>query len=110
MPIVAYGAACNLAAILANGGFMPASAAALASLGKLAPTTYSNSSIVRAPELAPFTDQFALPHWLPFANVFSFGDMVIGIGVAFVIVAAMKRTPSGPGGADDQPDRSSAAS
>ncbi len=98
MPIVAYGAACNLAAILANGGFMPASAAALASLGKLAPTTYSNSSIVRAPELAPFTDQFALPHWLPFANVFSFGDMVIGIGVAFVIVAAMVRPSTDPNG------------
>jgi len=96
MPIVAYGAICNLAAILANGGFMPASPAALASLGKLAPTAYSNSSVVAAPELSTFTDQFALPHWLPFANVFSFGDLVIGIGVAFVIAAAMVRPRTDP--------------
>ena len=98
MPIVAYGAACNLAAILANGGFMPASPSALASLGKLEPTAYSNSSVVAVPELAPFTDQFALPHWLPFANVFSFGDVVIGIGVVFVIVAAMVRPRTDPNG------------
>jgi hypothetical protein len=98
MPIVAYGAICNLAAILANGGFMPASPEALASLGKLAPTVYSNSSVVAAPELAMFTDQFVLPHWLPFANVFSFGDVVIGIGVAFVIVAAMVRPRTDPNG------------
>jgi hypothetical protein len=96
MPIVAYGALCNLAAILANGGFMPASASALASLGKLAPSVYSNSSVVAAPELAAFTDQFALPRWLPFANVFSFGDMVIAIGVVFVIVAAMVRPSTDP--------------
>jgi hypothetical protein len=98
MPIVAYGALCNLVAIIANGGFMPASPSALASLGKFVPTAYSNSSVVAAPEFAAFTDQFALPHWLPFANVFSFGDVVIGIGVAFVIVAAMVRPSTDPNG------------
>ena len=99
MPIVAYGAACNLAAILANGGFMPASPSALASLGKLEPTAYSNSfgSSPSARLPAPLTDQFALPHWLPFANVY-FGDMVIGIGVVFVIVAAMVRPRTDPNG------------
>ena len=49
MPLVALGAACNLAAILANGGFMPAAPGALAALGKIAPTVYSNSSVVAQP-------------------------------------------------------------
>ena len=39
LPIVAVGAACNLAAIVANGGFMPASPAALVALGKVPATT-----------------------------------------------------------------------
>ncbi len=43
MTIVALGAASNLAAIIANGGFMPASQAAMDALGKTDPTTYSNS-------------------------------------------------------------------
>ena len=50
MPLVAAGAVCNLAAILANGGYMPARrVAALAALGKAAPTLYSNSSVVPGP-------------------------------------------------------------
>jgi hypothetical protein len=91
MPIVAIGAASNLIAILANGGFMPASAAALSSAGRSAAGGYSNSAIVVDPVLAPLTDVFALPAWLPFSNVFSIGDVLIGIGIAVAIVAAMRR-------------------
>ena len=75
------GASCNLAAILANGGYMPASVAALGGLGKDRPDDYSNSSIVAHPALGPLTDIFAMPHWLPFANVFSIGDVLIAVGV-----------------------------
>jgi hypothetical protein len=98
MSIVALGAASNLAAIVANGGFMPASPAAMAALGKADPTAYSNSDIVANPALAPLTDVFAMPGWLPFANVFSVGDVVIGIGLLVVIVAAMRSstTPEAP--------------
>ena len=91
MPIVAYGAGSNLVAIMANGGYMPADPEALLALGKIAPTIYSNSSVVANPNLAALTDIFALPPWLPFANVFSVGDVIIGVGVAFVIAAAMRR-------------------
>jgi hypothetical protein len=92
MAVVALGALCNLAAILANGGYMPASPEAMAALHKLAATNYySNSALLAAPQLVPLTDIFALPAWLPFANVFSIGDLIIGIGVALVIVAAMVR-------------------
>jgi len=91
MPLVALGAACNLAAIVANGGFMPASPAAMAALGKAAPTIYSNSAVVAQPALAPLTDIFALPTWLPFHNIFSLGDAILAVGVAMVIAIAMRR-------------------
>jgi hypothetical protein len=91
LPLVALGAASNLAAIVANGGFMPASPAAMAALGKDVPTIYSNSAVVAQPALAPLTDVFALPTWLPFNNIFSIGDVILGVGVATVIVVAMRR-------------------
>jgi hypothetical protein len=111
MPVVAVGAASNLAAIAANRGFMPASADAMAALGKAAPTIYSNSAVLDHPSLAPLTDVFALPVWLPFHNIFSIGDVILGAGVAMVIVIAMRREtnaarmagpspePMAPGGA-----------
>jgi hypothetical protein len=74
-----------------NGGYMPADAGAMAALGKTAPTTYSNSAILAEPALKPLTDIFALPTWVPFANVFSVGDVLISVGVVVVIVAAMRR-------------------
>ena len=60
---------------------MPADPAALTALGAAHPTAYSNSTIVPDPVLAPLTDIFALPTWVPFSNVFSIGDVLIGVGV-----------------------------
>ena len=95
LPIVAAGAALNLLAIVANGGVMPTTAAAMTAAG-LDPTEgFSNSAIVAAPALAPLTDILALPAWLPLANVFSIGDLLIGIGVAVAIAAAMRRPVPG---------------
>jgi hypothetical protein len=91
MPVVLAGAVSNLAAIVANGGYMPAGRAALEATSKVAPTIYSNSSVVPDPALWFLTDIFALPAWLPFANIFSAGDVLIGIGIAAVIVVAMRR-------------------
>jgi len=102
MKVVALGAASNLAAIVANGGYMPASRGALEALGKTDPTTYSNSATLQHPALEPLTDIFALPAWLPFANIFSVGDVLIALGVVVVIVAAMRRgdmpAPAAPEG------------
>jgi hypothetical protein len=91
MPVVALGAISNLAAIVANGGYMPTDPALLAEHGSTIPTTYSNSAIVPQPALRPLTDIYVLPDWLPFANVFSVGDALIALGVCLVIVAAMRR-------------------
>jgi hypothetical protein len=95
MALVAAGAVSNLAAIVANGGYMPAARSALAALGKTDPTTYSNSAAVANPALEPLTDIFAMPTWLPFANVFSVGDILITAGVAATIVLAMRGTADG---------------
>jgi len=90
MALVAVGAGSNLAAIVANGGFMPASQAAFEALGSGLNAGYTNSTIVADPALEPLTDVYSLPMWLPFANVFSIGDVFIAIGVVIVIVSAMR--------------------
>jgi hypothetical protein len=104
MPVVVVGAVSNFVAIVANGGFMPADPGALQALGKVPSTVYSNSAVISGAQLAPLTDMFALPPWLPFANLFSIGDLLIGVGVGIVIVAAMRRQPS-PVGRTDRPAR-----
>ncbi|HSL76199.1 MAG TPA: DUF5317 family protein [Candidatus Limnocylindrales bacterium] len=91
MALVGLGAISNLAAIVANGGYMPADPRAMAALGMAEPTTYSNSSVVPDPALWPLTDIFAMPAWLPWSNVFSVGDVIIVVGVALVIVSALRR-------------------
>ena len=90
MAVVALGAGSNLAAIVANGGYMPASPSAAAEFGRGVQTAYSNSRIVDAPALELLTDVIALPRWLPFANIVSVGDILIGLGIIIVIVAAMR--------------------
>jgi hypothetical protein len=95
-PVVFAGGLSNFLAIVANGGYMPASATAMAAFGKESPETYSNSVVLAAPALEPLTDIFAMPRWLPFANVFSIGDVLIGIGVAWAIVAIMGARAAGP--------------
>ena len=89
LKLVAIGAIANLVAIAANGGYMPADPGALALAG-LDPTSgYSNSVVTNRPALAPLTDIFALPAGVPFANVFSVGDVLIGLGIVVAIAAGM---------------------
>jgi hypothetical protein len=91
VPIILVGAACNMAAIVANGGFMPAGGAALEAINRTLGDEYSNSALLPHPALEPLTDIFAMPAWVPFANIFSVGDVFIGIGVVVVVAAAMRR-------------------
>jgi hypothetical protein len=95
LALVAVGAVSNLAAILANDGSMPASPGALAALGKSIGSEYSNSVLGTDPALAPLTDVFAMPRWMPMANVFSIGDVLIGLGIAIAIALAMRGGASG---------------
>jgi hypothetical protein len=93
-PIIALGAALNLVAILANGGEMPASPGALAALGGVsvgAGQAFTNSLVgaVSTP-FALLGDVFVLPRPIPFANVFSIGDAVIGLGAVSFLVQLMR--------------------
>lgn len=94
--LVALGSAANLAAILANGGFMPADPGALALAGETIGEGYSNSVVLADPALRPLTDLYALPAGLPFASVFSVGDVLIAVGISLAIARAMRR-PTSPG-------------
>jgi hypothetical protein len=85
------GAAANLLVILANGGRMPASEAAYAQLGWSAYGAYTNTAFVPDARLGFLGDVIPLPAWLPFTNVVSIGDLLIGAGIAATIALAMRR-------------------
>lgn len=91
LSLLLVGGALNLLAIVANGGYMPASWAALATAGIVPEPGYSNSVASDAAVLGPLTDLFAVPSWVPMANVFSVGDILIGVGVAIAVLATMHR-------------------
>jgi hypothetical protein len=96
MALAAIGSLSNLVAIGANGGRMPADAGALELAGFTGPGDHTNSVVLADPAFRPLTDLYALPAWVPLANVFSIGDVLIGLGVAVAIVAAMRRRPPAP--------------
>ena len=60
---------------------MPADPEALASVGLGGPG-YTNSIVLTDPALPFLTDIFAMPTWMPAANIFSIGDVLLGVGVA----------------------------
>jgi hypothetical protein len=93
LALVAVGAALNLAAILANGGYMPTTPAAMRAAGLGPADGYSNSVESAQPHLAPLTDVFAIPDAVPFANVFSIGDVCIGLGIGWLAYSTMRRRP-----------------
>lgn len=89
MALAAVGAASNLSAIIANGGYMPADPAAVAAVGLGGPG-YTNSIVLTDPVLPFLTDIFAMPTSLPGANIFSVGDVLLGVGIAITIALAMR--------------------
>ena len=93
--VVGAGLACNLAAIVANGGLMPVTQAALDGAG-LDYDVHNNSISLVEPHLASLVDRWAAPAWLPFANVYSVGDVLIGVGIVLAVVVAMRPTTSRP--------------
>ena len=84
IPLAALGAALNLLAITANGGVMPASAAALERAGLAVDDPgFQNSAAVAHPRLAFLGDVFAVPASWPLSNVFSVGDVLIAVGLTW---------------------------
>jgi hypothetical protein len=84
IPLAALGAALNLLAITANGGVMPASPAALERAGMAVDDPgFQSSSAAADPRLAFLGDVFAVPAAWPLSNVFSVGDVLIVVGLAW---------------------------
>jgi Family of unknown function (DUF5317)/Major Facilitator Superfamily len=87
VPVYA-GLALNALAILLNGGRMPVSAEAARAAGVDDFRSVSES----ASRLHFLGDVFAIPKELPLANVFSVGDVLIGLGaISFIVVVALGR-------------------
>jgi Family of unknown function (DUF5317) len=82
--IIALGAASNGITIALNGGTLPASRSALETAGiHLKPGEFLNSGVLPHPHLGFLGDVFAIPEGFPLANVFSIGDVLIVVGVAW---------------------------
>ncbi|MEW6524503.1 MAG: DUF5317 domain-containing protein [Bacillota bacterium] len=99
-PGVAYlaaGTLANATVIAANGGAMPVSERALQGAGlhhvlAALQDGPAQNSVLLGPtsRLAVLGDVFWLPVWLPVANVFSAGDVLIAAGVFVLCHRAMK--------------------
>jgi hypothetical protein len=85
--LIAAGVVANVAAVVANGGHMPVLPEAMHAAGRAYGVHY-NSAAIASPHLAWLVDRWAAPRWLPGANVFSVGDILIALGgVVFPIAA-----------------------
>jgi len=98
--IVAIGGTCNLLAITANGGIMPATSSALKASGwRPTPGHFANSAALPHPRLVFLGDVFSTPPWFPVHSVFSIGDILIVLGVAVFLHTTCRGTgearPSG---------------
>ncbi len=81
---VLLGLVANAAAILANHGLMPVSPGAARTVG-ISPGVHDNVFVGHG-RLGFLGDVFAMPSEFPLANVFSVGDILIGIGMMLFVV------------------------
>ena len=54
---------------------------------------HNNSIQLGHPHLGALVDRWAVPSWMPLANVYSVGDVLIALGTIVVIVTAMRPKP-----------------
>jgi uncharacterized protein DUF5317 len=98
LPCIGLGAASNLLAITANGGRMPVDARLLtqtrgaAFAQAVAQHRVATNAVIAdsGTRLAWLTDRFVFPPPLPSPVVFSVGDVLIGVGVVWLIAAGMR--------------------
>lgn len=102
--VVVLGAASNLVALLANGGLMPVSPEARVAIGHQATVdslaigsvVMGSKGVVVPPEQAnlwPLTDIFVLPPPFPVPAVCSIGDVLVAVGLGYLIVRTMRSRP-----------------
>jgi hypothetical protein len=87
--IAALGVGLNLLVICANGGYMPRSAEASATVGRPVDTIDDGQRLANVHVLSDSTrlpwlgDVLPEPEWLPLTNVLSVGDILLAAGVAW---------------------------
>jgi hypothetical protein len=83
---IGAGGLLNGVTIALNGGTLPASQSALQSSGHAGtPGEFANSAVLPDAKLAIFGDILATPSWLPGHNVFSIGDVMIWLGLVWLL-------------------------
>ena len=88
-PLATAGMLSNLAAVLANHGHMPALPGALAAAGTPIERVHNNSVVASHPHLSWLIDRWGAPDWVPLANVYSVGDVLLALGTIVIVSAAM---------------------
>jgi hypothetical protein len=96
-PIAGLGMACNLVAIAGNGGHMPSLPSAMRAAGLDYTGVHDNSVASAHPQLAWLVDRWGAPGWVPLANVYSVGDILLAVGVVVIVSAAMGARVPRPG-------------
>ena len=89
MPCVVLGSVSNLVTIVANGGRMPVDGALL-SRARLSQLPSNRVLVTAETHLAWLGDRFLLARPFPFPTVFSIGDLLIGLGIAWLIAVGMR--------------------
>jgi hypothetical protein len=95
MPVLFAGMALNLAVMLANGGWMPISPETASHLQGSWPIDayhvgerFGQKDILLLPQntrLPLLADRFLLPDWTPYHVAFSLGDILIAVGVFWLL-------------------------
>ncbi|GAB4428761.1 MAG: DUF5317 domain-containing protein [Chloroflexi bacterium OHK40] len=98
--LIGAGVVMNTLAIAANGGLMPVDPDAAAYAGRLAgydDAAIDNNSLASAEgvRLWLLTDIFPVPAGIPFANVFSLGDILLTTGIAVLCYQSIRARPTG---------------
>jgi hypothetical protein len=111
--LIGLGVVMNLAAIAANGGYMPVDPAAAAYADNLAryvgesgPVVNNSIATTTDVRLWMLTDIFPIPAGFPFATVYSLGDILLTTGIGVLCYSTLRGRPAGPtaqGRADEQP-------
>ena len=93
-PLLLVGLLSNLLVISLNGGYMPVSAEArvISGMPPLLGSETNVSPMTNASVLWILGDTLPVPHFIPHANVYSMGDVMIGAGgVIFVLTVLGSR-------------------